>query len=632
MQHLGRFGIALLLLFLAALEMHAENPALLLVMANDNRTAAGQLENGVLELRLELRQGRWYPEDENGDHRDIYAFAEEGHAPQSAGPLIRVLQGTEIHATIHNTLALEARIYGLHRHPGDPNDVLRLAPDENRELHFLAGEPGTYLYWATTSGNPQELRDQAETMLSGAFIVDAPGARTDDRIFMISIWNKGIPGTPGSDELLSINGKSWPYTERLSYKIGETVHWRVLNPTWSDHAMHLHGFYFKVDGVGDGEHYERYSEEQRPSAVTEHIDIGHVFEMTWTPERAGNWLFHCHMMLHMSTAAVLAATLAAKEGPQADYSSAHDHNLGMGGLVIGITVLPGAAPPPSPVAAPAPRKLQLVISDNPGKIPLYNLQVNDLRIHDPRKPVATNQNTPASLLGPPIFLTRGEATEIEVKNQSSNPTVIHWHGIELESYYDGVAGWTGSGQQTSPPVAPGTSFIARMTPPRAGTFIYHTHWHDDVQLRNGLYGALIVLEPGQKYDPEHDRTFVFSMGKYAPFGFMLLVNGYPQPDPVELHTATRYRLRLINITDGAADLRVRLTNKGVPVQWTVIAKDGADLPPAQVRLSTADMGITVGSTYDVEYQADTPGIADLEIREPSFPTPVTLPLQFVVAK
>jgi hypothetical protein len=212
---------------------------------------------------------------------------------------------------------------------------------------------------------------------------------------MIGIWNKGIPGTPGSDELLSINGKSWPYTERLSYKIGETVHWRVLNPTWSDHAMHLHGFYFKVDGVGDGEHYERYSEEQRPSAVTEHIDIGHVFEMTWTPERAGNWLFHCHMMLHMSTAAVLAATLAPKEGPQAHYSSAHDHNLGMGGLVIGITVLPGAAPPPGPVAAPAPRKLQLVISDNPGKVPLYNLQVNDPRIHDPRKPVATNQNNSA---------------------------------------------------------------------------------------------------------------------------------------------------------------------------------------------------------------------------------------------
>ncbi len=109
MRHLGRVGIVLVLLFLAAWEMHAETPTLPLVMANDNRTPAGQLENGVLELRLELRQGCWYPEDENGDHRYIYAFAEEGHPPQSSGPLIRVLQGTQIHATIHNTLALAAK-------------------------------------------------------------------------------------------------------------------------------------------------------------------------------------------------------------------------------------------------------------------------------------------------------------------------------------------------------------------------------------------------------------------------------------------------------------------------------------------------------------------------------------------
>jgi FtsP/CotA-like multicopper oxidase with cupredoxin domain len=171
-----------------------------------------------------------------------------------------------------------------------------------------------------------------------------------------------------------------------------------------------------------------------------------------------------------------------------------------------------------------------------------------------------------------------------------------------------------------------------MTPPRAGTFIYHSHWHDNAQLLNGLYGPLIVLEPGQKYDPEHDKTFVFSEGKYAPFGFLLLVNGHPQPDALELHASTQYRLRLINITDNAVDLRVRLTNKDLPVQWKVIAKDGADLPPAQLRLSKADMGITVGETYDVVYQAEAAGLAHLEIWEPLFPTPVNQPLSFVNAK
>jgi hypothetical protein len=76
-------------------------------------------------------------------------------------------------------------------------------------------------------------------------------------------------------------------------------------------------------------------------------------------------------------------------------------------------------------------------------------------------------------------------------------------------------------------------------------------------------------------------------------------------------------------------LRVRLMNHGVPVQWKIIAKDGADLPPAQLQRTSADLGITVGETYDVEYQADTAGVADLEIRDADFPTPVTIPLKFV---
>jgi FtsP/CotA-like multicopper oxidase with cupredoxin domain len=607
-------------------------------MANDNCAPAGHLKNGVLDLHLELRQGRWHPEDDAGAYRDIYAFGEEGHAPQTPSPLIRVPQGTQIHATVHNTLTVTAEIYGLHSHPAAgkdaPNDAakdaLSLAPGETRAVQFLAGDPGTYFYWATTSNAAAlDLRTDAETLLSGAFIVDPPGAKPVDRIFVISIWSKG----DGADfqEIDSINGKSWPYTERLTYKLGETIRWRVINTTFSDHAMHLHGFYFTVDGEGDGGHYESYSPEQRPREVTQHLDVARVFDMTWTADRAGNWLFHCHMMFHMSPQKSLAAKETQPTEPQpAAYSpsSPHDHGMGMGGLVMGITVLPAATPAPTSAPATTARKLQLVISDNPGKIPLYNLEVNDPLI----PPAPDNKKSP-SLLGPPIVLTRGEATEIEVKNQSINPTAIHWHGIELESYYDGVSGWTGSSAQTTPPIAPGTSFIAHMTPPRAGTFIYHTHWHDALQIRNGLYGPLIVLDPGQKYDPEHDRTFVFSIGKYDPFGFLLLLNGTPQPDGMELHTATRYRLRLINITSNAVDLKVRLTSKGVPVQWKVIARDGADLPSAQLKMSPADMGLTVGSTCDVEYQADTPGPADLEIREPFPPTTLlTLPLKFVDAK
>lgn len=603
------------------------NNALPVVAANDNRTPAGELSNGVLKLELELREGRWYPENDGGPYRDVYAFAEKNHAPQSSGPLIRVPQGTRIHATLRNTLPMAAKIYGLHRHPGDPKEALRLAPGETRELEFLAGEPGTYLYWATTSDKSLATRIGPDSWLSGAFVVDPPGTKVDDRIFVI-----GLTSDPETfQQLAAINGKSWPYTEHFTFTVGETVHWRVINPSFDPHSMHLHGFYFTVEGFGDGEHYERYPRERQRRVVTERIDTGQAFEMSWVPERAGNWLFHCHMLIHMSVPELLhPSTLAIKEAPAVAHSEP-DQSLGMGGLVIGIKVLPRVGSAPAVVAAKAAHKLQLVISENRDKIPLYRLEVNDPRVAVQADKNADKSSEP-SLLGPPIVLTRGEETEIEVKNLTTNPTAIHWHGIELESYYDGVPGWTGSGQQTTPAIAPGTSFVAHMAPPRAGTFIYHTHWHDRMQLVNGVYGPLIVLEPGQKYDPEHDKTFVFSTGRYAPFGEIMLVNGSPEPAPVELKTGTRYRLRFINITTNESDLRVRLVSQEVPVQWKVVAQDGADLPEAQQVLSSADLPVTVGETDDVEYQSDREGYAEIHFSLRTFEALVMQPVNVVATK
>jgi len=283
--------------------------------------------------------------------------------------------------------------------------------------------------------------------------------------------------------------------------------------------------------------------------------------------------------------------------------------------------MPAAAPV---VAASAPHKLALVIAGNPAKAPLYLLDVDDSRM-----PPKTGEQQEPKLLGPPIVLTRGEPAEIEVRNLSANPTAIHWHGIELESYYDGVPGWTGSGGQTTPAIAPGSSFVARMTPPHAGTFIYHTHWHDRAQLENGVYGPLLVLEPGAQYDPEHDINIVVSVGDYAPFGPLLLVNGSPEPVPLDLKTGTNYRLRLINITTNESDVRVRLVSGQLPTQWRLIARDGADLPAARQQTVAADVALTVGATGDVDFRTDVAGRFELQVEAPLFGASVVLPIRFV---
>ena len=598
----------------------ADQAMLPVAAANDNRTPTGVLKNGILELKLELRATRWYPEDKNGAHLNAYAFAEMGGAPQIPGPLIRVPQNTRIHLSIHNALRETAKIAGLNTHPARAPETLSVAPGETQRLQFNAGEPGTYLYWATTSNSAIDDRDGPETTLGGAFIVDRPGVSAADRVFVLNLWTNDSLSAE-AQEVAAINGKSWPYAERVIYKTGEPVHWRIVNPSTAVHGMHLHGFYFTVDGVGDAVSFLRYSEAQRRQVVTEGIGFGHTFNMTWTPERVGNWLFHCHMMAHMSP----SLTLHPPDSKPTDDSSKHDHNAaGMGGLVLGITVVPGSSAERPPIEAKNPRKLQLVVSDNSAKIPLYRLELNDPAL--PPKP--TGKNPPPSLVGPPIILTRGEPVEIEVKNQLNNPTAIHWHGIELESYYDGVPGWTGSGQQTTPPIAPGTSFVARMAPPRAGTFIYHTHWHDKTQLLNGIYGPLIVLEPDQKYDPESDLSFVFGVGNYPPFGLMLLINGNPAPDFARLHTGKRYRVRFINITDNESDLRLRFLHKDELVTWKVVAKDGQDLPLAQIKTSLADMFLTVGATCDVEVQVDKPGNLMLLTSSEGFQGVVVQPFVF----
>src|SRR4029077_12665117 len=197
----------------------------------------------------------------------------------------------------------------------------------------------------------------------------------------------------------------------------------------------------------------------------------------------------------------------------------------MGQLILGITV-PETAGASSTVVWHANRRLRLEISERAGA-PRYALT-----LHDGARPENTGDEP--GLIGPPIILTRAEPVEIEVVNRLTERTAIHWHGIELESYYDGVPGWSGVGNQITQPIEPGTSFVARMTPPRAGTFIYHTHWHDPSQLTNGIYGPLIVLPAGQEFDVAMDKIFLVSVGVFEPFGNTLLVNGRPQPIPLQL--------------------------------------------------------------------------------------------------
>jgi len=587
------------------------------VEANQNHAPAGILRNGGLTVQLEIAKGRWHPEDEDGIALSVYAFREAGHALQNPGPLIRVPQGTEVRASLRNTLPVPVKVHGL----GDPaggEAILNLAPGETQQVNFKAPKPGLYFYWASTENRDLSERYGIDSELTGALVVDPPGQPAADEIFVIGMISEHA-GIGNKKTLATINGKSWPYTQRFRYEIGQPVRWRWINASHAPHALHLHGFFYRIDALNHQGVVENYTGNSRPLVVTQHISVGDTFDMSWSPERAGQWLFHCHMLQHMVPAIVppLPELSVIPVQSQAHVHTGNADAAGMGQLVLGITVPSKEKQQRSTEWQPR-RKLRLTISER-GGLPRYALQLreNSQRPDDPPQ---------SGLIGPPIVLARGEPVEIEIVNQLQQPTAIHWHGIELESYYDGVPGWSGSGSEITPPIAPGGSFVVHIAPPRAGTFIYHTHWHDPSQLLNGLYGPLIVMPEREKYDPTSDLVFVFSLGEFSGLKELALINGSPQAKTLRLEAGKKYRFRFINISTNNAAMQISLRNTRGEVNWRMLAKDGADLPPEQIHLTRAQLPITVGETYDVELTSDTAQdlLLDLFLPGPKIHTSETL--------
>ncbi|HTM89297.1 MAG TPA: multicopper oxidase domain-containing protein [Terriglobales bacterium] len=600
----------------------ARAESLPLIRTNQNHHPAGELRNGALTLQLEIGKGIWHPESEDGPGLPMYAFGQTGQALQNPGPLIRVPQGTAIHVSVHNTLPVPISVYGLAEPGAGDHQALHLAPGATQSATFKARTPGVYFYWGATHATDLNARHGIDSQLNGALAVDPPGGSPKDEIFLISIWANG-PSALASEFVATINGKSWPYTERLQYAVGEPVRWRWIDASDQVHAMHLHGFYYRVGGFNRGGKMQTYSGDLRPRVVTQRIGPGETFDMSWRPERPGRWLFHCHMLAHMVPPTFPPDALPNPAAAHAEDHAAHDA-MGMGQLVLGVTV-PARPGDPAPPPWHSERHLRLVIGGPANGDSPYALQLSE----PGQAPPGT---TKPGLIGPPIMLTRGQPVEIEVVNHLQQPTAIHWHGIELESYYDGVPGWSGTATEITPPIAPGASFIARMAPPRAGTFIYHTHWHDASQLTHGLYGPLIVLPPGEKFDSASDLTFVFSEGEFDTLGPMFLVNGRPQLRTLRLQTGKQYRLRLINIAPNNVALQVSLHDGHGPAQWQIIAKDGADLAPEVVKPTAAETPITVGETYDVEFEADVPKELLLDFYLPGPKIHTTQTLVFAAAK
>lgn len=173
----------------------------------------------------------------------------------------------------------------------------------------------------------------------------------------------------------------------------------------------------------------------------------------------------------------------------------------------------------------------------------------------------------------------------------------------------------------------GDSLTVRFTPPRAGTFMYHSHSNENQQISSGLYGAIIVVDPARPRDADTDRIMLFS-DNGPTINFLkpppaTLLNGVAVSDTLELRAGTQYRFRLINIRTDYV-LALGLFEGDSPLEWRIVAKDGADLPAHQVRTTPARLEhLAPGEIVDVEFTPRARGLLTFSHGMVGFPGEAT---------
>jgi len=594
------------------------SPPLEQIAPNDNRQGAGTLANGTLTIQLEARAGEWHPDGDTSPGIRVNAFGVEGGTLQTPGPLIRVREGTEIHVSVRNRLDTPLVVHGLYSRPAKSDEeaqALTIAVGGTRAVTFQAGAPGTYYYWAASdAAQGITPRPSPVSQLSGAFIVDPAAMESSpDRVLVLTGWITA-PGTPERRVRIAINGRSWPETERLTYSVGDVVRMRVINLSNTVHPMHLHGFYFNVDSRGTERSDTVFPPHSSPHlVVTERTFPGSTFSFTWKPTRPGNWLFHCHDTVHVTYSGPL-------EG-DTQHRSMNTMDM-MAGPVMGITVTGNSIE--RAVGSGSRRRLRLVARVDDGgseSEPAFGYTLEGSRS------VAAKPYLPA----PTIVLKRGEPVSITVVNQLPVPTSVHWHGIELESYYDGVAGFAGAGNRLAPAIQPGESFDVRFTPPRSGTFIYHTHLDDLKQQQAGLTGALLVVDDPAKRDAQHDLVMLVTTPRKLADDTTVLLNGTSTPSPQSMNVGEHYRLRFINVHVSRPSMRMRLLRGNDLLTWRSIAKDGMDLPPDQVTEGASEIQMGNGETYDFDVVPTERGEVHLDVTTANGTLLTSMPIHVLAA-
>jgi FtsP/CotA-like multicopper oxidase with cupredoxin domain len=585
-----------------------------LTVVNDNRTPAGHRLGDTLMLSLDIVEAGFQAEGPGDPVVRALAFAESGKAPTVPGPLVRAPRGTVVRLSVRNRSDSAIMLGGLRPSMESARDTVHVAAGATRDLTFTLDRVGNFFYWGVLKGlSSYDDRYWLDSQLTGAMVVDEPGAAipANERVWLISEWFLQPPGVREFESVLVFNGKAWPHNERLTFMQGDSVHFRIINAAAVEHPLHLHGFYFRVTRDGGARADTVIPVERQLLQNMRMIEIGGTMSLSFVPTTPGNWVFHCHFASHVGDHVSLHGAPDAHVVPGAGDSHAEHTDPGghtMRGLVIGmhITPAPGYVEP-----NPADRRvLNLLIQQRPNALVGGQTAYGFLLQSGTEVPARDSIRLP----GPVLELKRGQPVRVLVTNNLEEPSGVHWHGLEIESYPDGVPGFSGMGTRIMPPIPPGGTFAADFTPPRSGTFPYHSHLHELRQIGSGMYGAIIVSDSPR--DTTLDHLVVAGGGGLPMFHKQgpnfLLVNGSTAPRPLQMTVGDTNRIRIVSI-HADLTLNFRFGTSENAARWRSLARDGADLPSALQTMDPALMSMGPGETADFTYVPTQPGRMMLEV-------------------
>ena len=210
--------------------------------------------------------------------------------------------------------------------------------------------------------------------------------------------------------------------------------------------------------------------------------------------------------------------------------------------------------------------------------------------------------------GPTIEAVEGDRVRLIVTNKLPEHTTIHWHGLILPNGMDGVGGLT------QPQIAPGETFVYEFTLVQSGTFMYHPHADEMVQMAMGSMG-MFIIHPKNPKEHAVDRDFCFLLASYdvAPGTYtpnpstmtefnLWTFNSrtFPGIDSMNVRVGDRVRVRVGNLT---------MTNHPIHMHghpFEVTCTDGGWVPKS-ARWPEVTIDVGVGQMRAFEFIATQEG-------------------------